>query len=107
MADAAVADNAGSFKLSDLKWVFTFVAFPLGMEFFSELAFTFTDFGSEWLNAAADFFGLEGGIHGGGHEHDAASHAGELFPGDEGYDDCVMNGGSLLPHGNVDACTPE
>ena len=92
---------------------------PVGLEIVSELAFTFTDWGSDMLTGLADTFGLEGGIHGSGvehagHNHGAASsfsaaadpHTDDILMGDPGFDDCVASGGSLHFHGDDMACTP-
>ena len=63
---------------SNWKWIFTIVAIPVGLEIFSELAFTFTDAGTDFLYTLADVFNLEGGIHGAdatAHAHNTASTA--------------------------------
>ena len=57
---------------SSWKWIFTIVAIPVGLEIASELFFTFTDAGTDFLYTLSDAFNLEGGLHGA----DAVAHAG-------------------------------
>lgn len=93
-------NNAGAHEAAHekdwLKFAIFAIALPVGLEIASEIAFTFTDWGSDILTSIADTFNLHGGIHGGMVPgNDTAISLSEMSNGHSG---CHMHGTEMVCH---------